>query len=151
MTDDKRYAPPAAAVDDPASQPLLHERPKQVRHAVALLWLSFACGIVSLLLTAARRPEDLGEPVFVGLTVFSFGLAILLNVMVYKGKNWARITTLVFALLGALFLLMPSIEPVPPSLVEKAIATLDFAIEVIALYFLFTQPGSLWFKRHLSR
>lgn len=147
MTDDNKFAPPMAQVADPEPQRLLPERPRQVRLAVALLWLSFVIGIPTWLLGAARNPEHGYEPVALVVTALLFAFSALLNLLIYKGANWARIVILVFALIGAVFLLLPLDEPHPPGLLEKALYVADLLLQVPALYLLFTAPGSLWFKR----
>lgn len=147
MTDDNRFAPPLALVADPEPQRLLPERPRQVGFAVALLWLSFAIGIPTWWLGAARDPEYGHEAVALVITALLFAFSALLNVLIYKGTNWARIVTLVFALIGAVFLLLPLDETNPPGLLEKALYVVDLLLQVPALYLLFTAPGSLWFQR----
>ena len=146
MTNANRYAPPTAAVADFQPVPLLRTRPKHVRVAVALLWVSFALGVPAWALSAMRDPENSLGTFTVVFTLLMFAFSALLNVMIYRGKNWARIVTLIFGLLGVLFSLVLLVMPNPPSAIENAITFLGLVLDFIALYLLFTKPGAMWFK-----
>jgi hypothetical protein len=147
MTDDKRYAPPATSVADPERVPLLAARPQQVRVAVALLWASFVLGIVAWLLSSLRDPETGFSVLVLVITGLLFAFSVLLNVMVYRGRNWARVVVLVFVALAGLLLLAPIEEASSPSMAEQVINLVTIALECVAMFLVFTQPGSLWFKR----
>ena len=145
MTDNDRYAPPTAPVADLPHRSVPPERPRQVRIAVLFLWISLALGIPAWALSAQRDPENTLGVVAVALTVLLFVLNGLLNVMVGRGRNWARIVSLILGLLALLFVLVPIDGPKPPGQVENAITAADLILEFAALYLLFTRPGSLWF------
>jgi hypothetical protein len=146
MTDDKRYAPPAAAVADPQPLAPLMERPKQVQFAVGLLWLTLALGIPSWLLSATRDPEMGFHWAMVGVTVLLFAVSAYLNLVIYQGKNWARIVFLCLYLLSVVLLLIPMEEEEALSLAEQAITWFNMAAEAVAMVLVFTRPGSLWFR-----
>jgi peptidoglycan/LPS O-acetylase OafA/YrhL len=148
MTVKNRYAPPTTAVADSQQIPLLQARPKQVRVAVALLWASLALGIPEWILSAIRDPENTLGVFIVGFTMLLFAFSALLNIMIYRGRNWARIVALVLTLLGVLFafVLVLLVEPKPPSQLENALTLLGLVLDFIAVYLVFTKPGSLWFK-----
>lgn len=89
------YAPPASHVADPPQVLFSIARPKQVVVAVGLLWLGLAVSIpvVSLGFTHALDAEIL--PILVILTALTFAFSAFLNVLIYRGRNWARIVSLV--------------------------------------------------------
>jgi hypothetical protein len=114
------------------------QRPRQVAHAVLFLWLSFVVGITGDVITftgpdagelftdvqGARLGALLQEVVFVVGTVY-----------VSRGRNWARILVLVLFILSTLGLLFTGMGWGP------------LLLQSPALYLLFTEPGSLWFRR----
>lgn len=154
MSDDRRYLPPTAELVDVDAEREVAERPRQVRWASVLLWLSFT------LVTAVTAhelhqtvtttdPSELAPATTAVMAVFTFGFLALnafLNVMIYKGRNWARIVYLVIALLGVVFLFFPA-EQEPASLTHFAGYALGSALDVIAMALVFTRPGALWFRR----
>ena len=147
MTDDKRYAPPAASVADPEPVPLLAACPQQVWVAVALLWASFVLGIAAWLLSSLRDPETGFSAFVLVITVLLFAFSALLNVMIYRGRNWARIVVFVFVVLAGLLLLAPTEEASAPSMTEQGINLVSIVLECAAMVLVFAPPGSLWFKR----
>ena len=123
------------------------EKPSQISTAVNLLWASLAIGFVNTLMDT----QDLGSiapPAFTNFILISvFAVMALLIVFISKGKNWARITSLVLFVLGSL----PSIPLVlgefTRSPVLGAFSIIQIALEVVALYLVFTKPGAGWFKK----
>ena len=140
------YAPPGARVADQAPAPPPFPRPRQVTFAVGLLWVSFGLGFPLSYLAAARAPDIGFHPVLLLFTFAMLVLAAALNVLVYKGRNWARIIVLLLVLVAGLFLFVPSEEPTPPGMLEQALNILSFVLELIAIYLLFSWPGALWFR-----
>lgn len=65
------------------------------------------------------------------------------NVMVYRGKNWARLVILFSLVLSALMLYSPSGDS---TAIERALEVLLFVLDAVTVYLLFREPGSLWFK-----
>ena len=147
MTSENKYAPPTAAVTDVPLRPALSVRPKQVRVAAGLLWISFALEFPSFLLAAVRDPQTNLSTGVVVFTVLMCALSALLNLKIYRGANWARIVTLILTLGGCFLMLIPFEEPSKPGVLENSLGVVDLVIDFLALYLLFTKPGSLWFKR----
>lgn len=147
MTRDPRYAPPGTEVADPALAPPPFPRPRQVQVAVGLLWLSLALGIPEAAL-GTRQPDEGGMgAVLVVIMLLVFGLVAVLNVKVYQGRNWARIVALLFTVLSVLMMLFPPDESQPQGPLLQGLYLFDVLIEVVAMYLVFSKPGSLWFKR----
>jgi hypothetical protein len=122
-------------------------RPKQVDRAVMLLWLSLALAVPLIYLEGARDPQTWLHPAALIFMAVIFAIAAALNVLIYKGHNWARIVVLIFYVIGLISLLASSDEPVPAGAAEHALNVLTLVIDSIALYLLFTPPGSQWFRK----
>ena len=138
------YAPPSAEVAD-AVPPPKGSPPRPVAIAVRLLWLSLFLGVPSLVLVVLRSPSGTATSVGVVLQLALFALAAYLNVCIHRGKNWARVISLIFTLIGLMFLaFIPS--PSDVSVIEWLLAVASAALDVVAMYLLFSKPGSSWFK-----
>ena len=143
MTQDPRYSPPTAAVADP----LTPVAPARVRSAVRLLWISMALAVPASGFSLERGPE--GADLLVGVAIYAvlFAINAWINLMVYRGRNWARIVTFIFLLIGAYYMFDPGEEPVPAGVVEWAINLVCLVLESVAVVWLFTQPGAAWFAQ----
>jgi hypothetical protein len=142
------YAPPSADVADlPRPEPT-RARPKQVAFATLLLWIGLVLSLPGLYL-AASRSEDGFHPVVMGVSGAMYVFAAVLNVLIYRGYNWARIVTLILTLISLPMYFLD--EPIPLSATETALNLVVLLLEVVALYLIFTNPGALWFKRATHR
>lgn len=147
MSRDPRYAPPATEVADPSLVPTLPARPRQVQIAVALLWLSLVLGIPEAALST-RPIEGGGAGVaLMVVTLLLFGLVGFLNLKIYQGRNWARIVVLALTALSVLMMLFSPDEVRAEGPLLQGFYLFDVLIEVVAMYLVFSKPGSLWFKR----
>jgi len=105
--EENRYKPPTAAVEDIEQVAPELERPAVVRHGAILLWLQGALGLPGLVFGVVSPPADAASGI--AYVAFLVGMAITVGIialfavftwMAWKGRNWARIVHLVFALLG---------------------------------------------------
>ena len=133
MTHNNPYSPSAAAVGDVTCVRLLAERPRQVVHAVTLLCVSLAVGMLADVVDSAADPYA---------WVIGVPLGIVMAVSIWRGRSWGR------ALYGGLvvvssFAIPWIVEEMTP--LETTLNALTLPIDVIAVYFLFTKPGALWF------
>jgi hypothetical protein len=140
------YSPPAAPVKDHEPDRAIAEKPKQVIYAVWLLWLAIPLGIPGSIYEYQRMPEDQQGLGFLVFYVALYVFAMVLNIFISRGHNWARILTLfffvvAFATYAALFNEYSTYPFVP--LASNIIVLI---LEVIAVYLLFTNPGKLWFR-----
>ncbi len=92
--------------------------------------------------------ESQATPAFTNFILITvFGLMALLIFYISKGKNWARVTFLVLFVIGSL----PSVPIVlgefTRSPVLGAFSAIQIILQLVALYFIFTKPGSDWFKK----
>ena len=128
-------------------------RPQKVDTAVKLLYASLGLGIISSVLFPPRLDEvssfgsALNDSLFF---FFIFGPLFLLYYMIGKGKNWARITFLVFFIIGIplsiatfpLYLLLFSYTP----FIDGSLFLAHTGMQLVALVFLFQEESSAWFK-----
>lgn len=139
------YAPPQAPVADAALPPM--DKPEQVSRAVMLFWISLGLGVIS----TAFQWEYLTSLAGVGFALYvqAFTVAIY-SWLIYKisrGRNWARITFLVLLLIG----IIPFLSQLPllfaRSPAAGVIAFGQSALQIWALYLVFSEPGRRWFRR----
>lgn len=152
MQEDRRYAPPTAALRDEEAERLVSERPVQVRWASVLLWLSFTLGCALSVYELGTRGDTsehapVVDAVVAGITFGALGLGAFLNVMIYRGHNWARIFYLVLTLVSLVLLLVPADEGAVLTLTEKIAYAVSSLLDAGAMVLVFTRPGSLWFQR----
>jgi hypothetical protein len=114
---------------------------------VRLLWISFGLGFPAAYLAAARDPDVGFNPFLLAVIVAGLVFSAVLNAFIYRGRNWARIVTLLLVLASGYFLLAASDEPTPPGVLEEILNLLSFALDLLATYLLFSQPGATWFRR----
>lgn len=124
----------------------LKTRPPQVLRAIRLLWLSWAIGIVVMLLNWQRTPAiALSYQAFV-LGVDALFLAIV-GWGILQGRNWARITCFVVVLGGIVPDLFVSAVQFLSSPLRAALQVSQCASKLYAVWLLFTAPGRSWFGR----
>jgi hypothetical protein len=139
------YKPPGAKVSDLPPERLLRDRPRQVVQAVRLLWLSLVISLPLMYFEQQRAPDEAGAFMWIfGLVMLT--LVAALYVFVWRGANWARIIFLVLWILTQVWVATTFAQMLQYSLVEIALHVVSLAIEALALYLLFTKPGSLWFR-----
>lgn len=132
-------------------------QPQKVNTAVKLLYATLGLGIINSVLFPPGLDEvssfdsALNDSLFIFFTFgLTFGLTWLLIYMIGKGKNWARITYLVFFIMGALlsivifplYLLLLSYTPV----IDGSLFLVQTGMQLVALVFLFQGESSAWFK-----
>ena len=152
MHDDNRYAPPTTALRDVEVERYLSERPAQVRWASVLLWQSFTLSVALTVygLRAEDNPAEFAPAVraaMVGISVGGLALSALLNVMIYRGHNWARILYLFLAGVSLWLWLMPGDEGSSLTLTETIGFVVASLLDAVAMVLVFTRPGALWFRR----
>jgi len=126
----------------PASQ-----KPQAVITAVHLLWANLAVGLVKMLMDfsyyVAMAPAAFTNFVL----IFTFALFSFLIFKISAGRNWARITYLVMSIIGVLPTLPIVLGEFSRSAVVGALSVAQIGLQVYALFLLFTQPGSSWFRK----
>ena len=105
-----------------------------------MLGTSLALGLVTSMLDW-RFMGSVAAPGFtVVILIVVFGLTAWLVVKISAGRNWARITFLVLVLLGAVPYVLNLVAMFERSALTGAVSTIQFALQVCALYLIFTNP-----------
>ena len=121
-------------------------RPPQIAWFIGLQCAGLALGAVKLLLNW-RHLIALGSVLLLVLT-FCFTIAIL-SFLIWKvseGKNWARITVLVFFLIGALSFAFTLRSEFARSVDLASISIVQVAVQACSLILVFTSPANQWFR-----
>ena len=122
--------------------------PPQVQRASILLYTGLALGLASDIIGHANDGESLSWGMFVLLA----GYAVLLWICacVANGKNWARIAITLLSLIVALAIVAVVATlglGDPPWEVTTLLDILSFGIDAYALFLIWTNPGSAWFRK----
>jgi hypothetical protein len=121
-------------------------KPKNVAIAVTLLWIAVLGGSASSLVRAAFNQAI--PPNFFVIMIASVGFMAFLIVNISAGKNWARITFATIFILGIipwLAVMVFRFSQIPIQAV--VIGVINIVLQSCALYLLFTNPGSSWFRK----
>ena len=139
-----RYAPPVADVGDIADEARA-PRPMQVVWAVRLLWASAVFSIPELYFEAARARS--AGAMIAGLVFEAVvtAVACYLYVCIYRGKNWARIVTLIFTGISTAMVVFGPALPSRTSF-DHFFTWLNTVTDIACMCLLFTSAGSRWFK-----
>jgi hypothetical protein len=139
------YAPPSAPVEDPVRAASM-DRPRQVVLATVLLWSGLVLGIAKW--AFEWRSLGVSFPIYISVPVGMVGFVIRawLTIKIYAGRNWARVTLLVFALLGLVVLLSTAWRALARSPVSVFGRIGLTALLLTALGLLFSRPASEWFR-----
>jgi len=121
-------------------------QPSIVAAAVRLLYATLAIGLVRSLIESSRLAEA-SSVGFVLFNVFAvLGLLWLLIHLISRGRNWARITILVFFVLGVPMSILPLIQSLKHNPISGILGLVQIVMQVVALVFLFQGESSAWFK-----
>jgi hypothetical protein len=149
------YSPPQAAVADAPELDDVAGRPREVKIAVAVLWVGVVTGAVGSV------TQQLSYPTMSWL-VFLLSQAVGLAVSAWfiskigRGRNWARIVLLVIMTLAVVMLIvvlfsvplrtfyLQVYRRVP---IVAAVSAIHWLLDIVALACVFTRPASAWFKR----
>jgi hypothetical protein len=121
------------------------DAPPQIRRAFALLWLSVLIGVVQAVYETLTLPTVEGY-VLVALALVLAIMAIYAAIVLLASyrRNWARYALLVWTVGGA-FTYLASLGGDLPSRGD-VIIFVSLLMDLVALYWLFTAPGKLWYR-----
>ena len=124
------------------------EKPKSVSLAVNLSWASLVLGVVKIIVDS-NGPTHQSPLIFVAFVlIITSALIVFLIFKISAGKNWARITLLVFFLLGMVPEIFIVLTEFARSAIVGIISVAQVLLQVYALFLLFTKPGSEWFRKN---
>lgn len=121
-------------------------KPAEIDKATFLLWLSLGIGVLK---TALDWPHleamSRSTNFFVSTMVFTFAVLALLFWKVGQGRNWARITLLVFFIIGVVPGVLILRSDFQRSTVIAVLDALQTLLQIYPLWLVFTAPGRNWF------
>lgn len=121
---------------------MIPDQPPQVQRAVLLLWAAWFLGIGSAFISMSGEAWEFWAVMAV---VFAFN-AFLIYRTSRKGR-WARVFLLLLTAATLALTIYPLDEPVDYSWWEWVEVVGVLALEVVAMYWLFTGEGARWFAR----
>jgi hypothetical protein len=136
------------AANVPSSDP--RQRPPQVTTATRMFVGSLGLGILNsaLLWPYLISKASVGFVLTIQITTFAiFGA---LAYQIWLGRNWARITAVVLGILNLPFYIPTLKFFLSVSFVAGCISLLQMALQVAALYLIFSKPGRYWFRPKAS-
>jgi len=141
---DNRFAPPEAAVADVPAVPA-EPPPAKVVLAVRLLWAGWVASVVLICLHRSGLVAAVAVVAF-ALELLYMVFAGYLNFCIGRGRNWARITSLVLAGVGLVSVAFVP-DPLGKGVAEHVLNGVGWVCEVVGLALLFAPTASAWFKR----
>ena len=148
---DNPYAPPKSAVQDIVPPQSEMPRPAQIVTAIRLAAIGYGLGIVVILLSWDYYSKLQTVGALIANQLFTLCVLFWLYYKIYMGRNWARITLLVFSVLGALALTLasrPAMELLAAApTIAKVGMFVGFGLNFVILWLLFLSPGRYWFRR----
>lgn len=127
--------------------PSLVQKPDAVSLAVKLFWATLAVGLVKVLADFAALSASGPAAAVNFVLIFTFGLIAFLIFKISAGRNWARITMLVFFVIGALPSVPLILGEFSRSAVIGVLSVAQLGLQGYALFLVFTRPGSSWFRK----
>jgi len=84
------------------------------------------------------------------VSAVTFAVLALLIYFISAGRNWARITFLILFLIG----LVPTIPQIMATLDRSALGGVisfgQLLLQIVAMYLVFSKPGSTWFAKKIE-
>lgn len=123
------------------------QKPIAVVRAVQFLWASFALEWVKLLVNSSNSGAIPPTLYVYFVMFFTFVVVGYLIYRISAGENWARLAFLVMFVMGTAPALPAIIGELSRASVLGMLFAAQIAIQIYALFLLFTQPGSGWFDK----
>ena len=140
------YEAPKSEVKDRGPVRAIAEKPAAVVYAVWLLWLSIPLGIPATIYEYQRTMEEAQSPLLLPYYLGIYIVFFTINVGVNRGRNWARLLFLALAVFSLLVFVFQFDDIIKSPIFVLAIYLISFVVDGVVTYFLFTQPGRLWFR-----
>lgn len=126
-------------------------RPNKISTAITLLWITIALSILHLILyylgvIKIDSLNELSSSFILFTNLFSLAFIAFLIYKIGKCRNWARITYLIFFIIGLPMSVPNSLPLWLTNPISGIIGIGGTILSIIALIFLFQKPSSNWFK-----
>ena len=129
------------------SDELARPVPIEIRKFVWLAAISIALGILKIpFMPSPELPYARMSFQFLSI-VISCAIAAYFVYMIWKGRNWARITVLFFFLISLDNNLHEPIALFYYSALGSLLSAVQLAIHFYGMFLIFSKPGSLWFNK----
>ena len=146
------YAPPKSTVADVESDVPI-ERPRPVKIALVLCWLSLALALPLIAEEIAKGPDPADGEVLPGELAFVvFFTAALLAFVVWvivsigRARNWARIVNVVLTAVGVISTISSFPEILSRPWYSGPVELLTAAMDVAAAILLYLPASNAWFR-----
>jgi hypothetical protein len=140
------YSPPKAPVADAPIAEL--PRPRNVRVAVWLLWISvvlnIAAGVIATVSTSSAIDGLAGILTLSTVCAIAFGLAFWIFGAIARGRRWARIVGTAIVLLLFADMAGAGFSGIP--LLSALTYLVEFSLQAVAVALLFTPSANAWFR-----
>lgn len=127
---------------------LTANKPLQIKTATSFLWTVLGMGVLITLLDFRYLTAISSVSFIVLITLFSSFVMGLLTYKISIGRNWARIVFLVMFVIGAFSYLKALSAMFERSVVIGILSLAQLIMQLYALYLIFTNPGSSWFRKN---
>ncbi len=126
-------------------------KPREINLAVGLYGVSLALGLVKAFLEWAYLRSSASVSLIAGVLGCTLAILSLLLWKVAQGRNWARITLLVFFLLFLPSSCLDIRAEFARSTIQGVLSIVQIALQTAALLFIFIGPGKEWFRRESAQ
>ena len=123
-------------------------KPSQITWAVYLFLGSLAIGLVDVFLNLSFELQKTSLIFVILVVAFTDAIVLLLIYKIDLGRNWARITFLVLVLIGLVPYAFALNTLFSRSILIGCMNITQTVMQIIALHYLFTKPGSTWFQKN---
>jgi len=122
-------------------------KPAQIRRAVMLLYVTIGMGILRCILNVSQFSKESTISSLAFVIAAASGIAWFLYYMIGKGKNWARITLLIFTLISVPLEGRSILKSIVANPIAGSLELGQMCLIIYALVLLFQKPSSEWFRQ----
>jgi FtsH-binding integral membrane protein len=131
-------------MNTPTTLPL--QKPEAVSTAIKLLYATLVIGALRSALEWSHQTQAVSPDFVLFVMIFTFAFIVWLIYKMDRGRNWARITFLVFFILGVPMSVLPLLRSLSYSPVSGVLGLLQVVLQIVALCILFGRSARPWFR-----
>ena len=121
-------------------------KPAAVSTAIKLLCATLIVGALRSVIEWPHQTQTASPGFVLFVMLFTFALTLWLIYKMDRGRNWARITFLVFFILGVPLSFVPLLQSLSYSRFSGALGLLQVVLQTIAVFKLFGRNAHPWFR-----
>jgi hypothetical protein len=140
------YSPPQTDVRETVQPDTAGPRPARVSLAVRLFWIEFGLSVVQVGSDLYSAADDFARYAALIGAVLSLPAEAWVIYKIARRRNWARFVALGAVVVSALLWFVAIRQGISADPVTGIMGAVELAIDAIALYLLFANPGRQWFK-----